>query len=351
MNVYVLDKNLNIYDVVDNYTSIIWTSRYFKAGDFELYLPATEKNLNVLRKDYYLCREQDIVDNGAYNNVMIIQNIEITTDVELGNFLTVTGKSLKSIVGRRVVWEQTNLSGTVESGIRRVINENIINPSITSRKINNFILSDAQNFTDAMEVQVTGDNIEEWLEKICTTYGMGWDVFIKDKQFMFYIWKATDRSNNRNKVPPIVFSPEYDNVLSSNYKMSTENYKNVALVAGEGEGTARKTHIVGNAVDLDRYELYVDARDVSTNEGEITASEYDNMLDEKGLEALAETIVTEEFEANIEPGGNYILNEDYFLGDIVQIVNEYGISARARIIEIIDSEDETGRKIIPTYAA
>lgn len=48
---------------------------------------------------------------------------------------------------------------------------------------------------------------------------------------------------------------------------SSQNYRNVALVAGEGEGLDRKTIPVGAAEGMERYELYVDARDVSSNEG------------------------------------------------------------------------------------
>ena len=45
----------------------------------------------------------------------------------------------------------------------------------------------------------------------------------------------------------------------------------------------------------------------------------------------------------------YIVDEDFFLGDIVQIENEYGIQAQPRIIEIIESEDENGISVIPTF--
>ena len=48
--------------------------------------------------------------------------------------------------------------------------------------------------------------------------------------------------------------------------------------------------------------------------------------------------------------GNYVLNKDYFLGDIVQVINEYGISATPRIIEIIESEDENGTSVVPTFS-
>ena len=40
----------------------------------------------------------------------------------------------------------------------------------------------------------------------------------------------------------------------------------------------------------------------------------------------------------------------YNLGDIVQIENEYGIQATARILEIIDCEDESGYSTVPTFS-
>lgn len=349
MNVYVYNKSLSLQGVVDDYKSIIWTTRYFKAGDFELYLRASEKNINLLQKDFYLCREQDI--NGTeLHNVMIIQNIELTTDVEQGNFLIITGKCLKSIVGRRVILQQTSINGRVEVAIRKVITENIIAPTALVRRIDKFFLSQTKGFTDTMSSQVTGDNIEEWLETVCTTYGMGWDVYIRDASFVFYLYKGENRSYAQDTNSYVVFSKEFDNLLTSDYKFSMENYKNVAIVAGEGEGINRKTCTVGVARDLDRYELYVDARDVSTNDGEMTMFEYNRLLMGRGVEALAETVTTESFTGSVAPSRNYVLNEDYFLGDVVQVINEYGISATPRIIEIIDSEDDTGRTVIPTFS-
>lgn len=44
------------------------------------------------------------------------------------------------------------------------------------------------------------------------------------------------------------------------------------------------------------------------------------------------------------------MNKDYFLGDIVQVINAYGIRAMPRIIEIIESEDENGASTVPTFS-
>lgn len=350
MVIYVLNPALEITGLIDSYVSIIWSTRYYKSGDFELYLSATDENITLLQKDNYLCREEDMTDDTA-NNVMIIQSVNIITDVEDGNYLIVKGKSLKSIVGRRIIWQQTNLSGKVELGIRRILTENIISPSDTSRKISNFTLEDVQGFTDSMDIQVTGDNVEEWLENICMTYGMGWDVFVKAKKFVFHLWKGTDRSYSQDTVPHVVFSNDYDNLISSEYSIDATEFKNTALVAGEGEGTERTTYTVGTSSGLDRYELYVDARDISSNNGEIDAVSYSSMLLEKGTEALTEYATIINFEGEIDPDTNYIFGEDYFMGDVVEVINEYGIATTCRITEIIDSEDETGRTVIPSFSA
>ncbi|MBR6503064.1 MAG: hypothetical protein IKT42_06435, partial [Clostridia bacterium] len=128
------------------------------------------------------------------------------------------------------------------------------------------------------------------------------------------------------------------------------NYKNVALVAGEGEGTARKTASIGTASGLDRYELFVDARDVSSNDGAISANEYTNLLLERGAQNLSETVITESIEGEIEPNYTYVLNRDYFLGDIVDVINDYGVTMSPRIIEVIECTDTNGYTCIPTFA-
>lgn len=350
MNVYVLNSDLEIINVIDEYESIIWTTRYFTYGNFELYLSADTNLLEILQVDNYLVREQDIAEN-TYKNVMIIRNLEITTDAEEGDHLRVTGYGLKSILNRRIIPNQTNLSGTVASCLQALINQNIISPSVSARQISNFTLgvNDIIN-SYSMKQQITGKNLGESITNICTTYGYGYDVYIEGNNFVFYIYEGADRSYDQTENPYVVFSSEFGNLLSSDYQINNDNYANVATVAGEGEGTARKKVTVGTASGLGRYEVWIDARNASTNNGEITDQEYMAMLEEDGIEQLSEMVQTTAFSGNIEGSTTYVINQDYFLGDIVQVENDYGIQAKTRIIEIIDSEDENGNQIIPTFS-
>ena len=342
MDVYVSNTEFKKIGLIDTAASTIWVERYRKPGDFEIYTPATTHMIDLLRKDYYLTRD-------GTDAAMIVKDIEIITDVESGNYLLVSGSSLESILSRRIVWSQTTLSGKVEACIRRLITENIISPTISERKIPNFELGPLMGFTETMEMQVTGKDLGEVISGICATYGMGYKIIIKDGKLVFNLYKGADRSYNQNSNPYVVFSPEFENLLTSDYKYTKSEYKNVVLVAGEGEGLNRKTFAVGNASGLERYEMYSDARNTSTNDGEISDDLYYKQLEEDGKEILKENDIREAYSGGVNYQNPYSYGSDYFMGDLVQVVNEYGIGASPRITETIESEDENGYSLIPTF--
>lgn len=348
MDIYILDSSNNPADVIDSFKSVIWNVQFFDVNDFELVVPATPKNIQGLQPGTALVRDMDM-SAGEYHNVMMVESYEFTFDVDRGWILTVRGGGLKSILKRRVVWQQTNLTGSVESGIRKVITDNVISPADNSRAIPNFVLDSVQGFTDTFDVQLLGENIAEWLVSTCTLYGIGWDIYIKNGNYVFTMKKGTNRTYNQNVNIPVVFSPKYNNLISSTYTYDLENYANAALVGGEGEGTAQKVASIGTATGLNRYESFVDGSSVSSNGDIITLATYMKMLQDYGASQLAENALNEKYEGQVIPNGMYNLNEDYFLGDLVQIDNEKGIEAVTRILEIIYSEDENGYSLLPTF--
>lgn len=346
MNFYLLDDNLNYVQIIETYQSMIWTNRYFTPGDFELYAPATKALLNTIKRGYYIVRDDDLTQ------CMIISNFSVSTDVENGDYITITGQSLKSILTRRIIWAQTILNGNVETMARKLVTDNAINPINTARKIPRLVLGDTIGLTATINAQYTGDNLGETLTAIGQKYGIGYDVLLdmENKQFKFVLLQGSDRTYNQAVNPPVVFSNDYENLLTTDYEYNSEEYKNVALVAGEGQGTARKTVTVGTASGMNRFEIYVDARDISSNDGEISTSEYNELLAERGAQELAETVITESITGEVEANYTYKLNVDYFLGDIVEVKNDYGVSMTPRILEVIECHDENGYTCVPTFA-
>ena len=186
------------------------------------------------------------------------------TDPENGNSVTITGRSLESLLSRRIVWTQTLLDGSVQDCIKKLLDENVISPKDVNRKIPNFVFETSveKAVTEPkITAQFTGDNLYDVISEICRLTGLGFKVTLNDKkQFVFKLYAGADRTYAQTENPYVVFSPKFENIANSNYLESKKEYKNVALVAGEGEGAERKTTSVGEGSGLERRELFVDAR-------------------------------------------------------------------------------------------
>lgn len=355
INVY--DMNFNLIGVVDSFVSIIWRPAYYDVGDFEIYLGANPKAIELLQENRLVVRNTDVfVDdsgNVTYKNVMIIKNIDLITDVENGDFLSVTGKELKYLLHQRIIWTQTNLTSTAENGIRRLVNDNAVNPSDTKRKIPNLVLGATAGLTDTIEKQITGDSLDKAITEICTTYNYGWEIYGYNGNYVFIVYKGLDRSYGQSERPYVVFSDAFENLYNTEYQLNTENYANTALIGGEGEGVERTYTTLNNTTSgLNRYELFVDAKDISSNkdsEDEIPQSQYLQMLQERGTEKLAETAITEGFSGEVLTTGQYKYGEDFDIGDTVTVINSYGISKNVMVLSSIESEDENGVSLIPQF--
>lgn len=352
MEFLILDKDLNTSSVLDIYESILWTDRYNKCGDFEIYTSMTDTILSELQQDYYVWSRDS-------EHTMIIEDIQITADAEDGNNLIVVGRSLESILERRIIWNQTILSGNFQNGIKKLLDENVISPTDSNRKIDNFIFVESTDtaITElTLEAQFTGDNLYDAICDLCASKEIGFKVTLTEEgKFAFQLYAGADRSYDQLTNPYVVFSPSFENIINSNYLESKKTLKTVTLVAGEGEGSERKTKEVaissGGGSGLARRELYTDARDISstTDDGTLTEAEYNSQLEQRGKEKLADSTETITFEGEMETSKMFVYGEDFFMGDIVQIVNEFGIEAKARVVEMIHSQDENGLDFYPTF--
>lgn len=155
MELIVLDTSLKMLSVLDTFESLIWTERYSAYGDFEVYTSINDSVLEILKDDYYLWLKES-------DQTMIVEDRKIESDAENGNHFTVTGRSLESILERRIIWKQTILSGNFQNGIKKLLDENIINPSDASRKVEGLIFeasTDPAITALTVDAQFTGDNL------------------------------------------------------------------------------------------------------------------------------------------------------------------------------------------------
>lgn len=354
MELLIMDENFAGVSTLDIFESLIWTDRYYACGDFEIYMPCSEKMLSTLKQDMYLyLRESE--------HIMIIEDIQIDTDVEDGAHLTVTGRSLESILDRRVIWNLTTLSGGLQAGIKQLLNENAIAPSDPARQIPNLIFEDSTDskITNlALNAQYYGENLYDVICEVCESNEIGFKITLNgSNQMVFSLYAGTDRSYEQTENPYVIFSPGFDNLLNSNYISSKKTLKTVTMITGEGEGSDKKKAVAecsnGAGSGLNRREMHTDASGISQTDGENTISDeaYTALLQRQGIDELAQNTRTESFEGEVSSGRTYTYGTDYFMGDIVQNVNEFNIEATSRVTEYIMSQDESGIERYPTFTS
>lgn len=384
IDIKVLDTDHNIIGVIDTYESFIWTDRFSSYGDFELYTPFDLNILDLCKQDYYLAID------ASYHN-MIIEDVQLQTDADTGTHLIIKGRSLESILDRRIVWQTTVISAsrdhTLVTGVNVLMRDAFLKHSITDRILPNFYVKKPEpNFVDKEgnafvinKTQYTGDQIDGILADICESFEIGYRILfgyqikklysgtiqvlnpnnlawvdknldeLGDFEMVFELYLGVDRSYEQNVRPYVVFSPSFDNIINTNYLDSLNGMKNVTLVLGEGEDPNRKRLIVGSGVGLVRRELYTDARDLRSEDYGSTAN-YNKALKQRGVEKLYENSRITSYEGEVEALRSFVYGVDFFMGDVIQISNEYGINGNARVVEWVRSESETGVEIYPTFS-
>ena len=370
MDFLILDINFRTVGVIDSFVSAIWTDRFDEAGDFEIKiaLPMNPAISEFIREGNYLV-------NANSDRAMIIEDLDMTTDVEGGDRLLVTGRSLERLLDRRIILNKTTFEATyddannatlpnLQNGIKKILDENVINPAIAARRIPGFVFeasTDPEITKLTFEAQYYGDNIYDVITTLCKEKKIGFKVTLNNSnQFVFKLLASTKRTYDQLDNPYIVFSSANDNLFNSSYYKSNRAMKNVAVVAGEVEGVEgengdvdiRTVITIGSEIGIDRREIFVDAKDVSINSGtdeSLTDDQYRAQLKKRGIDALIEHLDIEAFEGEVEATRMYRYGEDFFIGDIVQLEDKYGHEEEARVSEFIISQDSSGIAMYPTF--
>ena len=340
----VMDTNFTKLAVLDSYKSLIWTTRYYNHGDFEIQIAATASNVELLTTGNYIVREDD-------DNVGIIEKVDVVISETDERLIKVSGRFLTAILARRIVAEQTELTGAVSDAIETLINDAIINPAIASRAISNFIIN-PYTLSAAIDVQYTGKNLYTIISDLAVQYHFGFKITLNNSnQFVFELYEGTDRSYNQTSNPYVVFSDEYENLINAEFQKDTKQMVTAVLAAGEGEGIDRKTvwvEVEEAPTGLNRYEFFDDSRNTSSNSGEIPEEDYYKQLAEDGRASLTAYETTFAGEVNFN---TIEFKTDVDIGDIVTIESKaLGYQMAARIIEVIESIDASGAyTVIPTF--
>lgn len=362
IDIIVIDKDTyNPLGLVEVYNSVIWTERYRETGDFELSVPLNTPIIEHMLFGNYLT----LLDS---DRGMIIEYMDMKSDISKGEkTVKFKGSSLESILKRRIVWHQTTLNGYLFDELERILNENLGSSAESARRITNFRFirpsQDSVAYSRLSQIQIscqfTGDTLYDVVNALGEACDFGWKISLSSiGTFDFRLYVGHDRSiSNVEGNDPIIFSPEYENLSNSNFVYNMRDYKNITLVLGEDDGNTRKRKVIwtddSEPTGLDRRELYTDARDLQSEkeDGSVMSPEaYEKSLETRGKNKLSEVSTTAAFDGEMETsiGPKYGVN--FFMGDYVSALNEYGIGSVAQIREFIRSNSIEGYSEYPSFA-
>lgn len=401
MELVTLDSTtLQPVKMVENYNSLLWTERYSSSGDFELKTFAVQDTMNLLPLESVISLRDTTVP-------MRVEVYKIEKSKDTGNTpqLTVTGRSYESCTERRAA-----VQAIPTSTKRPAWTINAASASDAAFKALRVVLGDVGHYDGTTPIialtppVVAEDAIPEisltlpadfesgaaWNNT--TTYNYG-DVVSSGTNFdgskKYWIALAT----NTATVPVSgavwtenVFSMQTGDLYSSVLAQIAANYHGIKSVRPDVNNSTVGVEIYNGAdrrqqVTFDvRFNQFDDATYLLSDQGSTNvayvdgptnsqivfknsavpsgldrrvlwldlSSESSPDLNSRGLVELYKYNATAMFDGQIADSVGAGYNKNYFLGDIIHLIGEYGLSRDARVTEFIRSSDSSGERSYPT---
>lgn len=351
----IRDKSRNFIGVIDNATSIIWSEEYYGAGTFEIYTALNDNAKRLLTIGYFVTK------NGS-NRAGIIESVEYQDNAQDGAVIIARGRMAKSILDRRLAYTidghaitPQKMSGNVATAAQSIVNLNAGAGASANRQLDGLAMGSTGGITktittagDPTTRQSSYRNLLEFTDSVLEEYECGARLRLDGTSLYYDVFEGADHTST--SASPIIFSLDFENLLSADYLKDVENFKNFALIGGEGEGLDRFFAVYNDSASgYNRREVFVDALSIPRKYEEsgetktYTDSEYRKMLQGQAQTELKERIVTEEFSGELA-GGNY--GVDFDIGDMVTVQdNRLGILADVRILQVDEIQDISGYSV------
>lgn len=308
MFINIYDLQLNRIGILQTWISMTWEERYNDLGSFTLEVVQDDQSVELI-KPWRYCRIQDS------DTIMVILSVQLKD-----GHLIAYGKSALAILERRICTDVVN-KGSVAASTMEVLVEGM-------EAWDNFNVKGDSNIPDVYNSQKSGGTVWDYVSDISKSTDIGVKVIMEGGKLMFTCYKPALNVNAR-------YSLDYGNLSNIAYAISDMDFRNIAYVAGQGEGANRVSVYVGNISlsGAERHEIYVDARDLQQEEDE-TLDAYKERLKARGAEKLLEQVHIDNVTFDID-------EERANLGDIVRVkLPQFGVTKQVRV---------TGRTITSEY--
>lgn len=219
--------------VVDEFESVIWVRRYDTPGEFELYFAANKEIFKLVKENigYLIVTREDRQD------VMYIEYVKLTESAENGDHILLKGRSIDCVMGKRVIGYPTTYTHYPRAVvIGNLINENMICPESTgdypndgiNRALSPFTFDRGSLIGADLEYKFNGENLLEAVGGLLKDGGYGLRNKLVNGGIVLELYQGRDR-------PAVHFSPNNENLLSSEYECDIRGQCNLAFIYAEGD--------------------------------------------------------------------------------------------------------------------
>ena len=403
MELFTYDRKFKKSEVVDEFSSVVWTERYFGDGDFELVVPLSMEMIDKLSVGVFLGCE-------GSPEPMIIQNMSIEKET-----IKVTGISILPWLNNRFVRKSSKhedrywLISPTTTGYANTtpgwILWNIVHQMVTwdgSMVLSGYAMPHAHQLaitgltlgrydsSDApVSISVPYGPLYDALREIAEAYNLGMRMavtYTTDKVYLtvdsgvfpdipqdyfleFTNYRGIDRTTRQTVNPPVRFSPQFDSLTNIKELQSIADQKTLVFAFAPGNPGGLATGLLaGRATTVKQWEPTVPANreeiwsfdvraeqvfcdDITTDSGITTAANLTTVLNQRAQAVLNAKAFKVFVDGEIVPGNQFVYGADYGLGDIIEVQGNSGVIQLSKVTEFIRTQDSTGERSYPTLSA
>jgi len=336
-SILVFNKDMELQNTIANIASLTLTKNFFYPGSFGFEMPYSLKILDCLEdEDNFL-----VFEDGNIGLVNYINDEEKQKGEKIAEKFQVKGVLGLSLLNNRIAVppsesEYDSLTNNVESISKHYIDSNFVNPADTNRVMPNFEIATDDGLGDEIYYQMRYGAVGDEMCALAEGYNLGHNIYFDKslKKLVYDMYEGVDRSNSQSENRRVVFSKELGVLSTQGYKMSKKKYANYGIVGGSGSGVDRVIQEVGTATGWNRKEIFIDAKNYSS----------DN-LEARGEEVLEKYKVSKSFPVviNSTAGSSTEYKVKWNLGDIITIKSKkYNKTEDLRVTEVTENYNKEG---------
>lgn len=367
-----MDSSFHPVKMVEKYESLIWTERYSTAGDFVLTTPNIEATLNLMPLDTTVTIRESTVP-------MVVEVHKLVKPTRGVPKLEVRGRSCETWLDRRsslIVPLDSDYTAETQpiaqslagdkasdvayKAIRAVIGDidrgvlTALSPAVSA--LDAFLRADSSNMVNlplpADYVAATGTWTNFEIPR-GNLYDVVLNLIAQNHHGIKSVRPATPGDtqidieiyNGADLTETVVFDAKFDQFDDATYLLSKLGSANIAYLFGPT--VAERIRKSDDGVTPEVYGL--DRRVIFVDQLGNTALNTPELRKNSALIDLYNANVTALFDGQVSYGVATGYNSKYFLGDIVKLSGEYGLSENVRITEFIRAEEPSGEKAYPTF--